>query len=276
MSLNPNATPTQIVTELRSVAQKAWANARSGPAKMKTNPMEPNQSNLQDDELLAFNISFNRAIRAGPAYNDPVYQSIFLRHRADLLLGLLIAKTQMQGQFTGTAGKAGIVAEWGFRAGYWGKGDSWRGSYISTGGSMQNWVHSGSTQLGGVAGNPVLFGENVVFVVLGWGAVAADTTETILFQDTIDNAPQPVTVVEDQLWQADVMKPYMVREFDTPRILGFRSLYEVQALARGTVPASEWARPIGVVYTTANILQENDLGAKTATELNNLGILNIT
>nr|WP_294805611.1 hypothetical protein [uncultured Nitrososphaera sp.] len=232
---------------------------------------------LSPKEIILWRLPYSRSTRPTIQTRENALAGIYTRHMIESALALLTAKKQIHGDYVGTEGKQqGIVGIFGPHAAFFGLGDDYRNSYISTGGSMQNWIHSGSTQLGGSAGNDVIFGYNVVHCIMGLALYSEEVARTVHIQERINTAPQPVVTVQEQMRNANNNEPWHIREFDTARILGNATQLRLQVLAGATVPASEFGMPICITYTTANILQENDLGAKTASQLNNLNLLNTT
>lgn len=234
---------------------------------------------LHDDELLAFNRSFNRSVRAAYQSGDTILTGIYQRHKLEIMLGLMMAKQQMNGDFQGQEAVVnGLGVQFGFEAAFVGLGDDWRNNagtavYPTTSGSLQNWIHDGSNKMGGTAGGNIKVMENLVLVLLGIALYSQDIPSTIKFQERIDTRLQPVMVVQETYRNEHADMPYKIREFDTPRILHEDSEYRVQMVAERTVPSTEWAQLIGVAYTKSNILLNGDLGAKTAAQLVTDGLL---
>lgn len=129
--------------------------------------------NLEDDELTRFGRSFERQFVIPFAERE--ITDIYIRHQGECLLGGMVAKEQMdadiQGEQPGSNMVAGPVP---IRACFLGIGDDWEdilGIYAAaqgywTPGSAQNWIHSGTTLMGGTSGNAVKIGENAVHVVI--------------------------------------------------------------------------------------------------------------
>lgn len=259
------------VQEARSLASSAaQLNNIKG---LKEDPALPNE--LSASELLAFGRTFNKSLRMAYQTGDHQLAGIFARHKIELMLGLLIAKKQIEGIFGGTDdGKAGILAEYNWRPAFWGiNNDGWRGATPTTSASPQNMIHAGATVFGGSAGNDIQFLENVVFVVLGYANHSQDYPRVVALQERIDTAPQPVLNV-GPVWQNnDGRAPVKYFELDSPRILKEDSKFRLQTLAEATVPASEWIYPIGVMYTKASLIVESDIASQNETYLLNHGIV---
>lgn len=128
---------------------------------------------LEEDELTRFGRAFERQFII--PFAERQISDIYQRHIGECLLGACVAKEQMnadiQGEQPGSNNVAGPVP---IRACFFGIGDDWEdilGIYAGvqgfwTTGAPQNWIHSGTTLMGGVAGRAIKIGENAVHVVI--------------------------------------------------------------------------------------------------------------
>ena len=118
---------------------------------------------------------------------------IFKRHLGEILLGAMVAKKQFSLSFDGETPKPGTFGMTLIRACYLGIGDDWEDASPFATGSPQNWIHSGTTLLGGTAGNPIRIGENAVHVVIGIGSLhPSPKIESVFFK--INGSDRPVIV----------------------------------------------------------------------------------
>jgi len=133
---------------------------------------------LTDKELTRFGRSFERQfIRNLP---ERAVVDIHIRHKAEALLGAMIAKEQMNSEIDDEQPASNkIGGPLAIRANAW------------TTGSAQNWIHSGTTLMGGTAGNAIRIGENAVHVIYGIGDThPSPKLESVRF--TIDGKQKPI------------------------------------------------------------------------------------
>lgn len=153
---------------------------------------------LKDKELTRFGRSFERQF----IINLPERAMVDLhrRHKAEALLGAMIAKEQMDSEIDDeqpasnkVGGPLAIDAQW------LGIGDDWEdlnsiyagAQNAWTTGAPQDWIHSGTTFMGGTAANtPIRIGGNAVHVVYGIGSVHA-SPKIHSVQFTIDGKQKP-------------------------------------------------------------------------------------
>jgi hypothetical protein len=168
---------------------------------------------LTERELIRWGRSFERQLVLGYPQREVV--DIFNRHMAELLLGAMVAKEQMSAEVDGEMPASGKVGgPLVIRAGHLGIGDDWEdgGTSITTG-SPQNWIHSGTTLLGGTSGNAIRVGENAVFVIVAFGSLhPSPKIESLKF--TIDGKEKPVI----QTGFATKRSDFKVKEFDNALI----------------------------------------------------------
>ena len=152
---------------------------------------------LTDKELNRFGRSFTRQFIRNLADRQMV--DIHLRHQKEALLGGMIAKAQMETEIDNEVPASNkIGGPLAIRAAYFGIGDDWEDIWGITAGAAaawatgapQNWIHSGSTLMAGVAGNAIRIGENAVHVIYGASSIhAAPKLESMQF--TIDGKLKP-------------------------------------------------------------------------------------
>ncbi|MBW2675148.1 MAG: hypothetical protein JRD89_17355 [Deltaproteobacteria bacterium] len=147
---------------------------------------------LTGKELEKFNRAFERSLVL--AYPEREIRDAFLRHQGEILLGAMVAKEQMDAEIDGeqpSPGKIGGPVP--IRACFVGVGDDWEDLGSFTTGSPQNWIHSGTTLLGGTTGNPIRIGDNAVLVVIGIRSRhPSPKIESVKF--TIDGNEKPVII----------------------------------------------------------------------------------
>jgi len=167
---------------------------------------------LTDDELTAFGRSFERQFVL--AFTEREVVDIYSRHMEEMLLGAMIAKDQMGASIDGESpGANKIGGPLVIRAAFLGIGDDWEDAAPFTTGSPQNWIHSGTTLLGGTSGNPIRIGENCVLVVIGVGSLhPSPKIESIQF--TVDGKTQPILITG---WAAKTSGLH-IKEFNTAKI----------------------------------------------------------
>lgn len=146
---------------------------------------------LDSAELAAIEASLARQFRL--EFETREIATMFNQHMTEIIAAGQIAKQQMESTIGGeSAGPNQIVGPIPIRAGFLGIGDDWEdgGASITTG-SAQNWLHSGTTLLGGTAGNPIRIGQNAVFCIVGLGSLSpAPKVESIKF--TVDGKEKTV------------------------------------------------------------------------------------
>jgi len=152
---------------------------------------------LTDKELVRFGRSFERQFVLTLA--ERAFVDIYLRHQKEALLGAMIAKAQMESEVDDEQPAANkIGGPLPIRACWLGIGDDWedidsiyngvQGTWST--GSPQNWIHSGTTLMGGTAGRAVRVGENAVHVVFGIASIhASPKIESVQF--TLDEKTKP-------------------------------------------------------------------------------------
>jgi len=145
--------------ELKSIMEKTIEYVQEKKLPYSFKPLEPH-------ELKTLADWFNRA--AYYAFPEKEVREVWLRHRAEIILGCMIAKDQFNVDFGGEEPEAGQFGITFTAAPYLGVGEDWDDMSTWTTGSEQNWIHSGTTYLGGTAGNPIKVGENALHVIIGY------------------------------------------------------------------------------------------------------------
>ena len=152
---------------------------------------------LTDRELTRFGRAFERQFVR--QYTTREIRDIYLRHQGEALLGAMIAKEQMDAEIDSEQPAPNkIGGPIPIEAAYLGIGDNWEdinGIYAGaqsswSTGTPQNWIHSGTSLMGGTAGNPVRIGENAVHVIFAIGSLhPSPKIESVQF--TIDGKTKP-------------------------------------------------------------------------------------
>lgn len=125
---------------------------------------QPNQR-----EMDIFETSFKRQFVVPYSDNLDALR-IYQNHKSELLLGMMLAKSQFNKEFDGESPQGGKFGMVPIRAAALGIGDDWDSHPSVTGGAAANWLHSGTTLMGGTAGNDVRIGENSVIVIASFAS----------------------------------------------------------------------------------------------------------
>jgi len=147
---------------------------------------------LGDDERKKFSRAFERSLVL--AYPEREIRDAYLRHQGEILLGAAVAKEQMDATIDGEQPQPGkIGGPIPIRAAFLGVGDDWEDLGSFSTGSPQNWIHSGTSLLGGTSGNPIRIGENAVHVIIGIRSRhPSPKVESVKF--TVDGNEEPVII----------------------------------------------------------------------------------
>jgi len=152
---------------------------------------------LTERELTRFGRSFERQFVFTLPERNLV--DLYLRHQKEALLGAMIAKEQMDNEIDDEQPSSNkIGGPLAIRACWLGIGDDWedidsiyagvQGTWTT--GAPQDWIHAGTTLMGGTIGNAVRIGENAVHVVFGLGSLhASPKIESVQF--TLDGKQKP-------------------------------------------------------------------------------------
>lgn len=223
---------------------------------------------LSDKELVRFGRSFQRQFIL--TYPERQVVDIYMRHRAEAILGAMIAKEQMDAEIDSEqpasnkiGGPLPISAHW------MGIGDDWEDlnsiynnvQNAWTTGACQDWIHSGTLLMGGTAGNAVRVGENAVHVIFGVDDThAAPRVERV--QATIDGKLKPVLLTFfSHKSLPGAARP--VKEFDSAYIIKKDTTFLMQVFisrAYGAVSTYQTTFPrlIGVSYIKEPALRLQD------------------
>jgi hypothetical protein len=168
---------------------------------------------LTDKEIQRWGRSFERQLIL--SYPEREISDLFQRRQAELLLGAMVAKKQMSAEIDGEMPGSGKVGgPLVIRAGFLGIGDDWEDASPFTTGSPQNWIHSGTTLLGGTSGNPIRIGENAVFSIVAIGSYhPSPKLESVKF--TMDGKEKPVIITGFAQKKSDLK----IKELDSAIIL---------------------------------------------------------
>jgi len=202
---------------------------------------------LKDDELDKFGRSFERQFVLNEKYREVV--DILNRHRAEILMGAMVATKQFSKRFDGErpeAGKFGMVE---IRAGFLGIGDDWESNPSVTGGALANWIHSGTTLMAGSSGNAVKIGKNAVHVVVAIGDYELEPKMESI-QLTIDGKPKPGITVKRPM----ILSDYGVKELDVAFIFKWGTTVLGKIFQRAT--GTSYPYLIGASFVPENILRE--------------------
>ena len=128
---------------------------------------------------------------------------VFSRHLPEILIGAAIAKEQMDAEIGGMFPKTGAIGgPVPIRAVYLGIGKDWDDIGSITTGTAHNWIHSGTTLMGGTAGRPVRIGRNAVHVIFGIGDYhPSPKLESVKFE--INGQERPIVSLQ-QLKLSDI------------------------------------------------------------------------
>jgi len=224
--------------------------------------------NLTPKELVRFGRSFERQFVR--AYPERQIVDLYMRHRAEALLGAMMAKEQMDAEIDDEQPASNkIGGPLPIRASWLGIGDDWEDLYSIynaaqnswTTGACQNWIHSGTLLMGGTSGNAIRIGENALHVIFGIDDThAAPKVEVVQF--TVDGKEKPILLT----FFAQRVLPgaaRQIKELDNAYILKKDTTVKVQTFisrAFGAVSAYQTTFPrlIGVSYIKEPALRLQD------------------
>jgi len=151
---------------------------------------------LTDEELELFDVSFNRQFVQ--SFPERQIVDIYTRHVREILMGAMIAKSEMDAAFDGMFPGSSKIGMGEIRACYLGIGDDWEDIYRATNGttywatgSPVSWIHAGTTYLGGTKDNPIRIEENQVTVLVALGSKHPSPKLESLYIE-IDGKPKPL------------------------------------------------------------------------------------
>lgn len=223
---------------------------------------------LTETELFRFGRSFERQFVAGSAFVD--LANIHLRHRKEALIGAMVAKEQMDANIDGEHPAPNkIGGPLTIRASFLGIGDDWediQGIYAGaqnswSTGSPQNWIHSGTSLMGGSDGNAVRIGENLVLVIYGLGSLhASPKIESTKFTVNGDQHPTLLTgwaqrvASENNKRIKEIDDVYLLRKDMTVKAEVFIS----EAFGATSANQQDFPFPFGVAYVREDALRLQD------------------
>jgi len=181
---------------------------------------------------------------------------VLKQFKTELLLGAMIAKEQMNAEIDGESPSSGKIAgPLIIRAGFVGIGDDWEDGGTITTGTPQNWLHSGTTLLGGTAGNAIRIGDNLVVVVVGIGSLHP-SPKIESFQFTIDQKTKPAVITGWPLKKSDLK----LKKLNTAMIWKKNSqvLGKVFASAIFGATVTDYPYLLGVAYIPEAQLRVHD------------------
>jgi len=203
---------------------------------------------LDDAELEKFGLSFDRQFVLAIKEREVV--DILNRHRAEILMGAMVAKKQLAKAFDGERPEAGKFGMTQIRAGWIGVGDDWDDVSAFTGGALQNWIHSGTTIMGsGTAGHAVRIGKEAVHVVVAIGDLHPDPKIEAM-QFTLDGKPKPGVFTRYQFSGSDLK----IKELDTAFIFKRGTTVLAQVFQKQT--GDSWPFLLGASFLPENILRD--------------------
>ena len=219
---------------------------------------------LEEAEVDKLDLFIDRVLKL--YYPEREIREIILRHKAEIVLGAMVAKKQLGREFDGEEPRAGTFGVTITRAAFFGIGDDWEDAAPFSTGSPQNWIHSGTTLLGGTAGNPIKIGENAVHVVIAIGSLhPSPKIESIKF--SINGAEKPVITLGWLIKTADIT----IRELEKSMILkkNDTALAKVFISAKYGSSVDDYPFLLGVSYLPEDILRLHDAAeiAKSTTKV---------
>lgn len=222
---------------------------------------------LTTEEMDVWNRSFERQFSL--VYPEREIE-ILRQYKAELLAGAMVAKEQMNAEIDGESPAAGkIGGPLIIRAGWLGVGDDWEDAGSISTGSPQNWIHSGTSLLGGTSGNAIRIGDNLVVVVVGVGSLhPSPKIESIQF--TIDDKVKPTVITG---W-ANKKSDLHLKKLNTAQLLKKGSQFLAKVFASATFGATVTDYPylLGVAYIAEPQLRVQDpytlVGTSAARDVN--------
>jgi len=185
----------------------------------------------------------------------------------EIMMGAMVATEQMDKRFDGErpeAGKFGMVKP---RAGFFGIGDDWDSVAAFATGSPQNWIHSGTTLMGGTAGNAIRIGENAVHVIVAVGSLHK-SPKIESHQFTLDGKPKPIILTKLPIEFSD----FRYKELDVAFILKKNTTLKAGVFigdSLGTVTSAlDWPYLIGASFVPEDVLRLHDVATLPGTTYN--------
>ena len=230
--------------------------------------MESKVEELTERELAAFERAFERLLVF--QFPEREVRDIFVRHKGEILFGCMIAKAQFDADFDGESPDSGKFGMTVTRACYLGVGNDWEDASPFSTGSPQNWIHSGTSLLGGTAGNDIKIGKNQVTVVVGVGSYhPSPKIESFAFW--VDGNPKP-TVTVGYLWKVSDLH---VKELDKAIILYEDRTFLAKVFISAALGTSVEDYPylLGVSFLPESILRADKQDAATIASATNKVVL---
>jgi len=206
---------------------------------------------LDDREIKNIVKSFNANFVV--PFKERTISDIYERHLVGILVGAMAAKNQMDAVIGGDMPASNeISAPIPLEAAFLGIGDDWDDASPFTTGSPQNWVHSGTTYLGGTAGNDVKIGENAVHVIIGFGSLHPSPKISRLILRL--NGKDKPTISTGWIMRFGDLH---IKEFSTDIILIKDSTFKAQVMISSAFGSSVEDIPyfLGVSYISGNVLR---------------------
>lgn len=221
---------------------RGWIPAvKNQAAKLKLQVRDPTE-----DEVKKFTEVLNR--RFILHCREREIADIYIKHAPEILLGLMVAKEQMDMQFDGDNPKAGTFGITTPHAGFFGE-DDW--SYSVTGGTTNNIIHAGATHIGGTTGDPIKIPKGVVHVIIGYGNYSPSPLSTLL-QETINGSTKP-SINTDFAWRASDLQ---IVELSEARILKYNTTYKL--IAFSPTSGTDEIYVIGATFLAEDLMRIND------------------
>jgi len=211
---------------------------------------------LSDEEAIRFSRAFERQFIIELA-DRPALRDMYIRHLDEIILGALIAKDQMDadigGEFPNSGQIGGPIQP---RAIYFGIGDDWADIGDITTGSPQNWIHSGTTVMGGTSGNPIRVGRNAVHVIFGIGDEApSPKLENVKFE--VDGKEKPIIMLGEMLRLHNALR---IKEFEKSMFFRRNTTVKATVFASAQYGSTVTSIPylVGVSYVAESVLRVQD------------------
>lgn len=213
-------------------------------------------------ELTKFSRSFER--QWSGEFVQREISEVMNKHRAEIVLGAMIAKEQMDAEIDGETPQPGkIGGPVPIRAAFLGIGDGWEdidGIYSGaqstwSTGSAQDWIHSGTTLLAGTDGNAIKVLENAVHVIIGMGSYnISPKIEALKF--TIDGKERPIYQFPNM--KLNQNHNLRLKEFDTAVILKKNTTFKAELfIPRGFGSPSAFQQDFPYLLGASFIREEN-------------------
>lgn len=222
-------------------------------AKLQAQKMDVLYEELTTEEIEKLDQALRRILKL--YYPQREIVDLFLRRKVEIITGCMVAKKQFSKTFDGESPKAGNFGISITRAAYFGIGDDWDDAAPFSTGSPQNWIHSGTTLLGGTAGNPIKIGENAVHVIIGIASLhPSPKIESFKFK--INGNEKPV-ITTGWLWRASGIA---IKELEKSLLLrkDMTVLCQVFISAKFGSSVDDIPYLVGVSYLPEDVLKIHD------------------